>query len=122
MKNYRDLEIFRDAKSLAIEVHKMSMTLPKFELYEEGSQLRRCTKSVAALIVEGYGRKKFKSDFIKYLTYAHAECDEALVHLEFLKETGSLIDNSTFLRLSDGYVALSKKINNFIQYVETSWR
>ena len=122
MKNYRDLDIFSEAKSLAIEVHQMTLTLPKFELYEEGSQLRRCTKSIASLIVEGYGRKKFKADFIKYLIYAHAECDEALVHLEFLKETGSLIDNSIFLRLSDGYVALSKKINNFIQYVETSWR
>ena len=122
MKNYRDLEIFRDAKSLAVEVHRMSMTLPKFELYEEGSQLRRCTKGVAALIVEGYGRRKFKADYIKYLIYAHAECDESIVHLDFLKETGSLLDHQSYLRLSEGYIALSKKINNFIKYVDDNWR
>ena len=40
MKSYRDLEVFKESKRLGIEVHKMSMGLPKFELYEEGSQIR----------------------------------------------------------------------------------
>ncbi len=44
----------------------MSMTLPKFELYEEGSQIRRSAKAVTSLIVEGYGRRRYKQDFIKY--------------------------------------------------------
>jgi len=41
MKSYRDLDIYNDSKKYAIEIHKMSLTLPKFELYEEGSQIRR---------------------------------------------------------------------------------
>ena len=67
MKSYRDLEVFKESKRLGIEVHKMSMGLPKFELYEEGSQIRRSSKAVTALIVEGYGRRRYKADFIKYL-------------------------------------------------------
>jgi four helix bundle protein len=54
MTSYRDLEIYNDSKALAIDVHFMSLKLPKFELYEEGSQVRRSSKSVTAMIVEGY--------------------------------------------------------------------
>ncbi len=56
MKSYRDLEIFRDSKRLAIEVHKMTLTLPKFEQFEEGGQVSRSSKAVTSMIVEGYGR------------------------------------------------------------------
>ena len=41
MKSYKDLEIYKLSYELAIKIHKMSLELPKFELYEEGSQIRR---------------------------------------------------------------------------------
>jgi four helix bundle protein len=50
---YRDLEIYQMAHALGVETHDFSLTLPKFELYETGSQLRRSSKSVSANIVEG---------------------------------------------------------------------
>jgi len=37
--------------------------LPKFEMYEEGSQIRRSSKSVRTNIVEGYGRRNYKLDY-----------------------------------------------------------
>jgi four helix bundle protein len=81
---YRDLDIYQESKRLANKVHQMSMKLPKFEMYEEGSQVRRSSKAVTALIVEGYGRRRYKADYIKHLIIAHAECDETIVHLKFL--------------------------------------
>jgi four helix bundle protein len=69
MKSYRDLEIYQIAYKLAIKVHEMSLTLPKYELYEQGSQVRRSGKSVKDNIVEGYGRKRYKDDFIRFLIY-----------------------------------------------------
>jgi len=121
MKNYRDLEIYKISKMLAIEVHKMSLTLPKFELFEEGRQVRRSSKAVTAMIVEGYGRKRYKADFIKYLVYAQSECDETIVHLDFLFETKSLIDREWFDKHRLQYDTLSKRINKFIQWVEDNW-
>jgi four helix bundle protein len=121
MKSYRELEIYRESKSLAIEVHKMTQALPKFEQYEEGSQIRRSSKSVTAMIVEGYGRKKYKADFIRFLVYSQAECDETMVHLDFLFETGSLSDKSCYLKLQFRYDQLSKRINKFIQWAEDNW-
>lgn len=121
MKSYRDLDIYKESKSLAIQIHKMTLSLPKFELYEEGSQIRRSSKSVTALIVEGYGRKRYKADFIKYLVYSLAECDETIVHLDFLFETESLKDQNSYEHLRGKYDLLSKRIITFIKWVEENW-
>jgi four helix bundle protein len=121
MKSFRDLEVYKESKRLAIEVHKMSLSLPKFEMFEEGGQVRRSSKSVTALIVEGYGRRRYKADFIKYLVYSQAECDETITHLDFLSETMSLRDKEWYSRHRQEYDILSKKINKFIQWVEDNW-
>ncbi|MGQ8337978.1 four helix bundle protein [Sunxiuqinia sp. A32] len=86
MKNYTDLDIYKLAHELAIKVHKMTMGLPKHELYEQGSQVRRSTKSIKDNIVEGYGRRRYKNDFIRFFVYAHASCDEAFSQLTMINE------------------------------------
>ena len=48
-KSYEDLDIYNIAVDLAVEVHKMTLQeLPKFEMYEEGDQIRRSSKSIGA--------------------------------------------------------------------------
>src|ERR1051326_4240184 len=91
--SYRNLDISKAARTLAIDVHEMTIKkLPKHEMYEEGSQIRRSIKSVKSTIVEGYGRRRYKQEVIKFLTYALASCDETTDHLETLFETKSLLD------------------------------
>jgi four helix bundle protein len=121
MNSYRDLEIFIESERLAIEVHNISLTFPKFELFEEGSQLRRSSKSIPANIVEGYGRKRYKADLIKHLVISHSECDETLFHLNMTHKTGSFKDEEKFVELTTAYVQLSKKLNKFIQGVERAF-
>lgn len=120
MKNYKDLEIFKISYDLAIKIHKFSLTLPNYELYEVGSQLRKSSKSISSCIAEGYGRKRYKAEFIKFLTYAHASCDETIVHLNFLKDTHN-IDSRFIISFLSSYEDLGSKINNFINYVEKQW-
>lgn len=60
MSSYRDLEIYKLAFDLSIRVHKESLKLPDFELYEQGSQIRSSSKGVKDAIVEGYGRRRNK--------------------------------------------------------------
>jgi four helix bundle protein len=85
--------------------------LPKFELYEEGSQIRKSSKSVKSTIVEGYGRRRYKQEYIRFLTFAIASNDETLDHLENLYETGSLQDKELFENLHDRIEILGKKLN-----------
>jgi four helix bundle protein len=115
-QSYRDLEIFVLAKKLAVKVHKMTLEeLPKFEMFEEGGQIRRSSKSITSNIVEGFGRR-YKNEFIQFLTYAVASCDETEVHLEILCETGSLRKDN-FEKLFCGYEELGVKLFNFREAV-----
>ena len=119
--SYKKLEIWQMAKDLVIDIHKMTLhDLPKFEMYEEGSQIRRSIKSVKSAIVEGYGRRDYKQDFIRFLSIAIASNDETIDHLENLHETGSLKDKELFKDLQNRIDRLGKKINHFIQAVEKS--
>jgi four helix bundle protein len=116
-KSYRDLEIFRLSKELAVDVHRMTLEqLPKFEMFEEGSQIRKSSKSVVSNIVEGFGRRRYKNEFIQFLTYAVASCDETKTHLEMLHETGSLKKES-FNVLLQRYEELGAKLFNFREAV-----
>jgi len=117
-QSYRDLDIYKKAHKLAIEIHRMSLKLPKFEMYEEGRQIRKSSKSVKDNIVEGFGRRRYKQEFIRFLTYSIASCDETIEHLETLYETGSLKDEKEYRYFYEEYDHLGRMINNFIKSVE----
>ena len=119
--SYRSLEIWKIAREVSVDIHHMTLnSLPKFEMYEEGTQIRRSSKSIRSNIVEGYGRRYYKHDFIRFLMYAHASCDETIDHLEILYETKSLKDNELFNILNKKLNELGSKINRFIQTVSKS--
>ena len=111
------------AAAASVDIHKMTLNkMPKFEMYEEGSQIRRSSKSIRANIVEGYGRRRYKQEFIKHLVYAHSSCDETKDHLETVFETGSLTDEKLFRDLLARLDMLGGKISKFIDSVEAGHR
>ena len=121
--SFENLEIWQIARELSVAVHHMTLReLPRFEMMEEGSQIRRSAKSVRSNIVEGYGRRRYKADFIKFLVYAQGSCDETRDHLNMLWETGSLKNEALFSELHERADHLGRKINLFIQSVERSHR
>jgi four helix bundle protein len=116
--NYKDLEVWQIARELSIEIHKMTLTLPKFKMYEEGSQIRRSSKSIRSNIVEGYGRRRYKNEFVKFIVYAIASADETIDQLETLFETKSLKDKTLFESLLQKSNLLGKKLIKFLESVE----
>ncbi len=107
------------AFELAIEVHYLSLKLPSFEKFEQGSQIRRSSKSIKDQIAEGYGRRRYKADFIKFLIYAQASCDECVSQAEMIAQLYN--ETKGWKELIEKYNLLGKKLNRFIQYVEQSW-
>ncbi|MBK8610158.1 MAG: four helix bundle protein [Chitinophagaceae bacterium] len=116
--SYKKLEIWQLARDSSIEIHKMTFTLPKFEQFEEAQQMRRSVKSVRSNIVEGYGRRRYKADFIKFLVYSLSSNDETIDHLKTLFETESLKNKTLYESLHLKPDQLGRKLNNFIQPVE----
>ena len=115
MKSYEDLEIYNIAFNLAVDIYKLSIKLPNPDKFETGNQIRRSSLSIIDNIVEGYGRKRYKADFIKFLVYAHASLLEALSQSKFLD---TIHPNSEWKNISLQLDNLGIKISNFIIYVE----
>jgi four helix bundle protein len=120
MKSYKDLDIYTLALSLFYRTHHVSLTVPKYELYELGSQIRRSSDSVVTNIVEGYGRKRYKMDFIKFLTYSHASNLETICHIEKLIVLYPDLSIEMIV-LQKEYDILGAKLFSFLRYVENNW-
>ena len=121
MSSYQDLDIYKISLVLFYEIHSASLLLPKYELYELGSQIRRSSDSVNSNIVEGYGRNCYKADFIRFLVFSHSSCLETKEHLIKINHLykGLIPDIERYIT---DYDNLGAKIFNFIKYVENNWK
>jgi four helix bundle protein len=116
-QGYKKLKIYQLAHDLAVRVHKMSLSLPNFEIFEEGGQIRRSSKSVSGNMVEGYALRRYKQEYIHYLMRALGSSLETVEHLEFLLETGSLTDKAVGNTLLEKYDELNSMLYRFIESV-----
>ena len=116
-QSYKDLKVYQLGIEFVVDIHKMSLVnLPKHEMYEEGNQIRRSSKSIVSNVIEGFGRRRYKNEFIRFLTYALASCDETKGHLEILFQTESL-SKTLYDELLGRYEKLGAKLYNFRQAV-----
>jgi len=120
-KSYKDLGVYQESFDLFIEVHEFSLRLPKYETYEQGSQIRRSADSVNSNIVEGYGRKDYKKDFVRFLAYSHASNLETINHLRKIASVHNQHKEEA-LNLMRRYDKLGGKIFKFRCYVQEKWR
>jgi len=120
---YQRLEVWQLARDLSVEVHRMTLEeLPRFEMHEVGSQVRRSAKSIRANIVEGYGKRRYKLEFLRHLTYALGSAQETLDHLYTLHETGSLTSQEIHAELTSRTRLLIAKLTTFMRGVELHHR
>ena len=120
-KGHKRLQIYQQAHQLAVEIHAMTFQLPSFERFEEGSQIRRSSKSVVSNIVEGYALRKYKNEFVHYLFRSYGSCEETLEHLELLFQTKSSTDQTLFTHLHKSTNNLCGKILRYIQAVDQNF-
>ena len=109
-----NLQIYQMAFRLMIKIHKTSLRFPKIEQYGGvADQLRRSSKSIAANIVEGFGKQRFyKDEFKRMLVYAIGSCDETMLWIKTSKELG-YISNELMQEYISEYKILVKKLSVF---------
>lgn len=92
--------------------------IPKFDMWKEGTEIRRSSKKVMSEIVEAYNKKSNKQIFIQYLTSAIDSNNETIDNLKTLFNSGSLTDKQYYEDLSEKLVTVGTKLHDFIQTVE----
>ena len=114
--SYLTLQVYQKTHAQGVRCHGMSLRLPQFELYESGSQLRRAAKSVSANIVEGYGRKQYTADYVRFLVIALASNDETREWLSYIEECHP--DHAETVRpLIAENEEVGRMLNRFIQSI-----
>ena len=90
LPSIEDLEVFRLAYALSLELHRASREWPKHEQYSGiADQIRRSSKAVCALLVEGAGRLPgSRAEFKRYVVMALSSADEARLWCRYAQDLG----------------------------------
>ncbi|MCK4947480.1 MAG: four helix bundle protein [Candidatus Aureabacteria bacterium] len=102
VKSVRDLEVYRIAFDVAMEIYNLSKDFPKEEKYSLTDQMRRSSRSICANLAEGWRKRKYKKVFINKLSDAAQEAAETQTWLEFTLKC-NYIDKKTFEKLDEKY-------------------
>ena len=122
IRTFKDLDCWKAARKLKIEIAEMIKTFPRDEKYELISQIRRSSRSVTANIAEGYGRFHFQEN-IQYCRQARGSLYETQDHLITAFDEGYITNDSLnsyesqidkVLKILNGYIGYLKraKTNN----------
>lgn len=94
----QDLEAYRSAYSLAMEIFRVSKAWPAEERYSLIDQIRRSSRSVCANLAEAWGKRRYVAHFTSKLTDADGENLETQTWLNFAHDCGYL-DEVVFAEL-----------------------
>ena len=112
IKSFHDLEIWKLAHELVLEVYKITGEFPHKEEFRLTSQLIRAAISIPNNITEGMGRFSRK-EFLQFLNIARGSTEECK-YLIILSRDLNYINDSIYSSITDKYDLLGKKMNALI--------
>jgi len=113
IKNFTDLNAWREAYKLVLSVYKITKKFPKEELYVLISQLRRCAVSVCSNIAEGFGRSSNKEK-IQFYYLSHGSLTELQNQMIIARGIGYLSKSDLDMVIAQTTI-VQKLINGLIR-------
>ena len=117
IRRVEDLEVFRRAYRLSLEVHRASLEFPRIEQFALADQVRRASKSICANLVEGFAKQSYSAaEYRRYLLMALGSSDEVQLWLRYCIDLG-YVEEVTGGKWIDGHVEISRMLRG----LHTSW-
>jgi four helix bundle protein len=88
VRTYSDLLVYKQSYRLALDVSNVTKAFPKQEQFELGRQIRNCSRSIAANIVEGWAKRNSTAEFKRHLIIAIGECAETKFWIDLASDEG----------------------------------
>lgn len=96
VKEAWDLDVFKRAYAISLEVHKATKSYPKDEMFALTAQIRRASKSVCANIAEGFAKQEFSSmEFKRFLSIAIGSTTEMRIWIRYSLDLGYITKEQT---------------------------
>jgi four helix bundle protein len=112
----KDLRIYKIASELETELFGTVKQVTGFCHVKLVDQILRSSASISANIIEGYSRRTYPRDFIRFLHIALGSSDETQHHLIVLYNRKCL-SSLEYQQFSKKYKNLSVRIVNYIKYL-----
>lgn len=93
MRTHENLEVWKKAIDLVVEIYKLTESFPKDERFGLTSQLRRASVSIPSNIAEGAARSSEK-EFLYFLSNAQGSSSEVSTQLLIGNRLGYLSDEA----------------------------
>ena len=108
---FEEMEVFKKAYRLSLEVHRKSMDFPKVEQFALADQVRRASKSICANLAEGSAKQSYsKAEFRRFVHTALGSAEEMRVWIRYCRDLG-YIDEATWRRWRDAYRGIARMLN-----------
>jgi four helix bundle protein len=117
IKSHRELEVYKLAFRLAMEIFELSKAFPKEEKYSLTDQIRRSSRSVAANLAEGFRKRRYEKAFVAKLSDSEGEAAETQTWLDFSLEC-QYITQEKYNDLNQQYEHVIGKIVNMLKSPE----
>jgi four helix bundle protein len=118
VKNFEDLEIWKSARRLAKEIHRLTSEQQFSKDFRFRDQIRGAAMSVMSNIAEGYERSG-NLEFIQFLYIAKGSCGEVRAQL-YVAFDQSYIAQKNCEELAQAFKRLSIMISNLIEYLKAA--
>jgi four helix bundle protein len=118
IKRFEDLEIWQNARDLAISIYHATEPDSFKGDYSLRDQLRRASVSIMANIAEGFDRNSRK-EFINFLAYSVSSASEVKSHL-YLVQALNFINPELSRNLIDNSTSLAQRITKLIKYLRSN--
>jgi four helix bundle protein len=116
MRNYRDLQVWKKAHDLTLELYRVSQRFPKEEIYGITGQLRRAAVSIGANVAEGCGRRT-RGELARFVRIALGSASELDYHLLLSHDLGFMAADE-FTHASSALTEVRKMLTSFLNSVE----
>lgn len=115
MYDFKDLDVWREAKKLVVDVYKLTEQFPKHELWGLTNQMRRAAVSIPSNIAEGMGRRTNK-DKVQFLYVSRGSLFELETQIHIAKDLSFLSDVG-FNEVIPQIIKSRQLINGYINYL-----
>lgn len=118
MRNFRNLEIWKNAIELAKGIYFLTNQLPSSEKFGLANQMQRAAVSISSNIAEGASRKT-ENDFARFLDIALGSSFELETQLIITKEIGFITQEQLDIQLIT-LNTLQKQMNSLVTKIRKS--
>ncbi|MFZ5933033.1 MAG: four helix bundle protein [Patescibacteria group bacterium] len=120
IKNFTDLQTWKEAHRLAVLTYKVTKEFPKEERFSLIDQMRRCAISISSNVAEGFSRQGPKEK-IQFYFMAKGSLTELQNQLLLAKDVGYLLQKD-LNEISIQTVRVHKLLNGLIKSLNTRYK